>query len=182
MSETSDIGSGAGRGDRIARKVIVPLVVLLVVVIGVFYVLFDVTIVSGPSMEPGLHDGDRLLLTKAYTEPHDDDVVVFHTLGENGDPEDLIKRVVAVEGQSVSVSGGVATVDGVTESTARLVTSPDDTSSVATTTILPDFLFVMGDNRPISLDSRYLGAVAIDSVRGRAVFRFAPLNRIGFVR
>jgi signal peptidase I len=76
----------------------------------------------------------------------------------------------------------VATVNGVAEDTSSLTLGPDDRAPVPHTVVEPGTVFVLGDNRPISLDSRDLGAVSVDSVRGRAVLVFGPVTRMQFVR
>jgi len=156
--------------------------VFLLAVLVVFYVLFSVTVVSGESMEPSLRDADRVLTTKYYSAPRRGDIVVFHTVDTQDRPEDLIKRVVAVEGDSVSVDSGVATVNGVVEATTSLTLSPDDRTHVPPTVVEPGTVFVLGDNRPISLDSRDIGAVPVGAVKGRAVFVVAPAHRMQFIR
>lgn len=170
------------RGDRVARRVFWPLIALLFGVLGVFYIAFSVTVVSGDSMEPTLSDADRVLTTKSFSAAHRGDIVVFHTVDDRDRTEDLIKRVVAVEGDSVSVESGVATVNGMVEDTSPLTVSPDDASFVPPTVVRPGTVFVMGDNRPISLDSRDIGPVPLSAIKGRAVFVFAPLYRMQVVR
>lgn len=170
------------RGDRVARKILIPMVVLFVAVVVVFYVLFSVTVVDGESMEPSLLDSDRVLTTKTYSQAHRGDVVVFRTIDGSNNRSDLIKRVMAIEGDTVSVENGVATVNGVVEDTASVRLSEYDRSSVAALTVGPGTVFVMGDNRPISLDSRDIGAVPLEAIRGRAVFLFAPINRTRVIR
>ncbi len=170
------------RGDRVARRVFWPLTVFFLGVLAVFYVAFSVTVVSGDSMEPTLRDADRVLTTKSYSSAHPGDIVVFHAVDGRDRTEDLIKRVVAVEGDSVSVDSGVVTVNGIVEDTSSLTVSPNDASFVPPTVVRPGTVFVMGDNRPISLDSRDLGPVPLSAVKGRAVFVFAPLYRMQIVR
>jgi signal peptidase I len=166
------------RGDRVARRIVWPLLGLFLGVIALFYVAFGVIVVNGESMEPTLNHADRVLITKSYDTARRGDVVVFDAGGEKGLDEDLIKRVVAVEGDSVSVEAGVATVNGVIEETASLTLGPDDRAAVPLTVVEPGTVFVLGDNRPISLDSRDLGSVPASAISGRAVFVVAPVYRM----
>lgn len=170
------------RGDRIARKILIPLTLLLLVVVGVFYVFFSVIMVAGESMEPNLLPADGLLVTRTYDRPIRGDVVVFRTIDGQEHEQDLIKRVVGVEGDTVSVDKGVATVNGVTEDASRFTTSEWDRTSVEELVVPAGSVFVMGDNRPIALDSRDFGPVPITAIRGKAVIRFSPIQRFGAVR
>jgi len=166
------------RGRRIAGKLLVPLSVLFLSVILLFYVFFTAFTVRGESMEPTLLNGDKLLVTKSYDTPARGDVVVFETLDEQNREEDLVKRVVAIPGDTVEIRQGIAIVNGVVESTQDIETSPYDGTYVPPTKIAEGQIFVLGDNRPIALDSRQLGPVPVFSVKGRAVYVFAPIGRM----
>lgn len=171
-----------GRGDRIARRIFVPLAVLLVAVLSVFYLFFNVTVVQGESMQPSLADGDRLLVTKTYDDPQRGDVVVFNK-GQGPTYEGaLIKRVIAIPGDTVSLDHGIATVNGVVEDVTGLTLDSGDLSSVSPTLVESGTVFVLGDNRPIALDSRDLGLVPVTTLRGKAVFLFAPITKMHVLR
>jgi signal peptidase I len=174
-----DPAPGAAPGDRIARWLLLPLVVVLVATIFIFFVFFQPIRVSGPSMLPGLHDSDLLLITKGYSNPVRGDIVVF-TEQERGQPIDVVKRVVGVPGDTVEMNGDVATVNGVPEPPHAIISGgagPYEKAAVP-----PGTVYVLGDNRPVSLDSRYRGPIPLSQMRGRVVFRFAPITRIGFPR
>ncbi len=164
-------------GDRLARKLLIPLIVLLAAVILFFQILFDVSVVRGDSMEPTLRDGDRLLLTKSYREPAGRDIVVLEVIGESGEPEDLVKRVVALAGETVEVRKGIALINGVVEPADSVQTSDDDGTYSDPAVVPEGHVYVLGDNRPVSLDSRYLGPIRLQAVRGRVVYIFSPLTR-----
>jgi signal peptidase I len=89
----------------------------------------------------------------------------------------LIKRVVGLPGERVSVANGHVFVDGqaLNEPYLNQITLGEGRSWV----VPPMEIFVMGDNRSNSKDSRYFGPVPLDSVLGHAVFRFWPLNKLG---
>jgi len=154
-----------------------PLVVILVTIIVLFWFVFSLTIVEGDSMLPNLVEGDRLLVTRGYDQPAAGDIVIFTLVEFNGTSGDLVKRVVAVPGDTISTEAGVPTVNGVTQPTAGYLVSPGDFSSVEATVVAPDTVFVMGDNRPISLDSRYLGTIPLEDVQGKAVAIIWPPSR-----
>jgi len=165
-------------GRRLAGKLLVPLSVLFFVVVLLFYVLFTAITVRGRSMEPTLLDGDRLLVTKGYDEPTPGDIVVFRTLDQANEEEDLVKRVVAVPGDTVEIRQGIALVNGVVETTRGIITSPYDPTYVSPAVVPAGHVFVLGDNRPIALDSRGLGPVPMSSIKGRAAYVFSPVTRL----
>jgi signal peptidase I len=166
----------AGKGDRLARRLLVPLIVVLLLVLAVFYVFFGVAQVQGPSMVPTLFDGDRLLLTKRYASPRRGDIVVL-VIDEQGTPTEIVKRVVGLPGDTVEVFGDMALINGKPETPhADLVRS--ETPHIAPQTVPPGTVFVMGDNRPVSLDSRYIGPLPLTAVVGRVAAIFAPVGRM----
>lgn len=170
------------RGRRIANKLLVPLLVLFFAVILLFYVFYTAFTVSGDSMEPTLRDQDKLLVTKSYRDPSRGDIVVFRTVDMRNRKEDLVKRVIAIPGDTVEVRQGVALVNGEVEHTPGLGAGPFDRTYVEPRRVSEGELFVMGDNRPVALDSRQIGAIPMGSVTGRAVFRFAPITRMRRIR
>ncbi len=170
------------RGELIGRLVIGPLAALFLLIILVFYVFFSPSTVEGDSMEPTLSDGERMLVTRGYGAPRRGDVVVFHARYKSGQEDDLIKRVVAVPGDRVSVSGGIATVNGLPELNYDYYPDPGDRVVLDETVVPAGQLFVLGDNRPVSLDSRRIGLVPVGGVMGEVRFVWAPWYRIRRVR
>ncbi len=170
----------AGRGDRLARNVILPLVIVLLTVFAVFYVFFDVSQVSGPSMEPTLLDGDRLLLTKGYGSPRHGDIVVF-AIDEQGTPNEIVKRVVGLPGDTIEVFGDTVLINGKPERTPHPVVIHADTPAIAAQVVPAGTVFVMGDDRPVSLDSRYIGPLPLTTAQGRVAAIFAPVGRMRVV-
>lgn len=170
----------AGRGDRIARNLLVPLLIILVAVIAVFYVLFDVSRVEGESMIPTLRNGDRLLLTKGYSDPRRGDIVVLLT-SDMGTPLEIVKRVVALPGDTVEVFGDVVMVNNRAEAPVHIGVIQNETPHIPAFKLPIGSIFVMGDNRPGSLDSRVTGPMALSSVHGRVAGIFAPIARMRVV-
>ncbi len=170
----------AGRGDRLARNLLVPLLIVLLTVIVVFYVFFDVSQVQGDSMVPTLLDGDRLLLTKGYSAPRHGDIVVF-VIDEHGTPTEIVKRVVALAGDTVEVFGDRVAVNGKPEATPHAGVVQFDTPHIVVQTVPAGSVFVMGDNRPVSLDSRYIGPLPLTAAHGRVAAIFAPIGRMRVV-
>jgi len=153
--------------------------------------LFQAFYIPSPSMEPTLFSGDRILVNKVSYRLHDvnrGDLVVFHPRPESGvDVEDLIKRVIALPGETVTTDGGRVLIDGglliepylpVPDGTAGFTTVPwcANQDTTAGCTVPDDHVFVLGDNRGNSRDSRYFGPVPVDSIVGRAFVRVWPLG------
>ena len=141
--------------------------------------------VNGSSMRETLQDKDKLLLTNFLYQPTNGDIVVVTHGAHYKDL--IIKRVVATEGQKLSIDydTGSVSVDGV-----RL----DEKYIIGTTIMLPDpldipekipegYVFVMGDNREGSLDSRSneIGLIPVNNIIGKAIWRFYPWDRFGSI-
>ena len=134
------------------------------------------SIIQGPSMEPTLMTGDRVLVEKIgyrFGDPERGDVVLIQ--GESGE-EDLIKRVAALPGETVSVRGDTVYVDGEPLPGARASRDLPGFSGLRTT-VPPDHVYVLGDNRDQSSDSRYFGPIPEDRIKGEALATFWPLGR-----
>ena len=145
---------------------------LLMIAVHAFVI--QVSIVRGNSMEPALHDGDRLVVdrvTYSLADVDRGDVVVLR-YPRNPDV-DFVKRVVAVPGDRVEMRAGVLFVNG---EAADDYGSIQDLASMDELTVPCDAFFVLGDNRPVSCDSREFGLVAQDLIKGRVRARFWPLE------
>lgn len=137
-------------------------------------------VVDGTSMSTTLHDGDRVFVNKLSYRLHDPnrgDVVVLHEL--NGTSErDLIKRVIGLPGETVEVRNCEVFIDGRRLEEPYLdpeVVTPGNCGGDTEATVVPDdHVFVMGDNRAGSLDSRNLGPIDDDDLVGRAFVVFWP--------
>lgn len=138
--------------------------------------------VSGDSMKSTLHTGDRVLVNKLSYRLHDPrrgDVVVLKTL-ESSDERDLIKRVVALPGETVEYRDCVLFVNGIVLIEPYLdpaIVRPTSCGPSQEPVVVPDeSVFVMGDNRPGSKDSRVLGAISYDDLIGRAFVVIWPMG------
>ncbi len=156
------------------------LIYLLVIVLALFLILFRVIIVSGSSMKQTLVDGDYVLLVSnvLYREPEYGDIVVISKESfERGSP--IVKRVIATEGQIVDIDfeKGIVYVDG-------LPLEEDYINNLTTTQegmrfpllVEENCIFVLGDNRQVSKDSRSpsIGLVDRREVMGKAIFLMIP--------
>jgi signal peptidase I len=138
--------------------------------------------IPSESMVPTLRVGDRVLVNKfiyRFTEPERGDIVVFESVEGGG--EDLIKRVVGVPGDRISVRGGRLFVNGELQRERYVNKKFPDSSSSARTTVPEGHVFVMGDNRVNSRDSRFFGPVPKEKIEGEAFLRFWPPDRIGLL-
>lgn len=133
------------------------------------------------SMEPTIMIGDRVLAEKIstrFSEPRTGDIVVFDD--PTGRHPQLIKRVIAVGGQEVDIRDGKVFVDGAPLDEPYLVGVKTDPGSQVMPIMIPEgSVWVMGDNRPNSGDSRFLGPQPVSAVRGRAFAIYWPVARIG---
>lgn len=156
------------------------IVAVLFVIFLVVMLFFRPVTVSGPSMEPTLHDGDRLFVYSFMYEPENGDVIVARS--PDGADMPVIKRVIAKEGQVVEVDyeNGTVTVDGVVleENYISGMSKVPQNEIEYPYTVPEDRIFVMGDYRDESRDSRHktFGCIDENTVAGKAVFRFYPFS------
>lgn len=142
--------------------------------------IFAMVQVEGGSMLPTLHDKERLVITKLFYKPKAKDIVVVksHALGKH-----IIKRVIAVPGDVIDLDAqtGDVTVNGevLDEPYIKEKLRSTGNANAYPLEIPEDYVFVMGDNRNNSQDSRNLGLVAFDDVVGRASLRILPFSRFG---
>jgi signal peptidase I len=137
--------------------------------------------IPSESMVPTLEVGDRVLANKfiyRFTEPERGDVVVFESVGE-GDDQKLIKRVVGVAGDEVEVRNGTLLVNGEAREEPYLNRNLPFNDSYGPSEVPEGHVFVMGDNRANSADSRVFGPLPIENIEGEAFVRFWPPLRIG---
>ncbi len=146
----------------------------LLVALHVFAI--QVSVVRGHSMEPCLHDGDRLVVDRvAYNlgDANRGDVAI---LRYPLDPSiDFVKRVVGLPGDRVSMHNGLLFVNGQVADDYGSIT---DRQELAEFVVPQGQFFVLGDNRPVSCDSREFGLVAGDLLKGRVRARFWPLENL----
>ena len=182
---------------REALSTISILVTALIVALLIITFVFRSYQVDGPSMETALQNGDKLIIwkvpetwskiTKNDYIPNRGDVIVFNEtgLGQFGqeDSKQLIKRVTGLPGERVVVKDGVVTVynkeypDGFQpDASLPYGKNIPTTSGNVDVTLGEGQLFVNGDNRPDSLDSRSFGPINADQVVGKLVLRVFPLS------
>lgn len=136
--------------------------------------------VDGPSMEPSYYHNNRVVVLKvAYLlgDIQRGDVIVFPA-PPNPD-EDYIKRVIGLPGDEVMVSNGSVYVNG--ELLEEPYINAPPINGMRPVDVPEGMVFVMGDNRNVSSDSRSWGPLPIEDIIGKAVFVYWPLDEIGLV-
>lgn len=160
-----------------------------VFIITSFFIRYS--IVDGPSMQNSLQHGDKLLLTNFMYEPEYKDIVVVHS-----DVLDkvIVKRVIATEGQKIKITSTDVYVDGVKLDEPYVYTDDHKgilgnyseykylpEGEVFEMTVPEGEIFVMGDHRNKSEDSRSIGTISEEAIIGKVILRFAPFDTFGRV-
>lgn len=170
------------------------LVMSVFVVIFIFSFMFRIVTVEGKSMMSTLYDNDLLVVSNLFYKPHNNDIVVIQS--ENLD-KTVVKRVIAIGGQEVEIdyNNNRLLVDGVKikEDYIKELIMYDnkekfdqnfyntDTKTYKYT-VPEDYVFVLGDNRNMSSDSRTFGCVSSDKIIGKIIFRISsPYGSIGLI-
>ncbi|MEK4510286.1 signal peptidase I [Paenibacillus sp. FSL K6-2524] len=174
-------------------KAIVIAVALVLLIRWIFFAPF---IVDGPSMQPNFHTGERIIVNKILydvRQPEHGEVIVFHVPSEG---RDFIKRVIGVPGDTVKVEGDTITVNGNVVDETYIKEAVDEKHNnnelYNTEANFPNeqfqdgkvpegHVFVLGDNRSNSTDSRRIGFVPFEDIVGRADLVFWPLKDMKFV-
>lgn len=163
---------------ELIRDILVALVIVLVLT-----AVIKPTIVKESSMEPTLYENHYLIINKlAYKtgEPQRGDIIVFESdlETEDGDKKLLIKRIVGLPGETITIENENVYINGqlLEEDYLKDGITPGEITDCQ---VPEGQLFVMGDNRVVSIDSRELGCIDEDTVMGKAVLRLYPFNQIG---
>lgn len=143
--------------------------------------------IKGASMDPTFFNGEYILTSKItykFRPMKRGDVIVFKSLQNPN--IDYIKRIIGLPGDTVTVKGGEVYVNGsmLNEDFLPVKTNVWDTGFIkenTPATIPEGYLFVLGDNRPRSSDSREFGPIPIENVIGTVFYRYFPINRAGMI-
>jgi signal peptidase I len=165
-----------------ARDVVIA--IIIVMLIRAF--IGEPTNVFGQSMEPTLHENNRLFVSKLnyrFGQPQRQDIIIFHNENEG---KVLVKRVIALPGESFEIRNGRVYING--------SETPLDEPYVKNEgyiergyrfnegTVPEGHIFVMGDNRNDSMDSREIGYISMEDIIGEAIFRFWPLQEVQLIK
>lgn len=152
--------------------------------------LFTPIVVDGVSMMPTLKDGDKMIVNKISYKigsPDHFDIVVFHA----PEKKDYIKRVIGLPGDTVEYADDVLYINGKAQEEPYLKAYKEELSGGTLTedftleekigrqTVPEGHIFVMGDNRRMSNDSRHIGPISMDEIVGTTKFVFWPIKDIG---
>jgi len=156
------------------------LIAIIVATIILTFILETVS-VDGSSMYPTLRNNDRLIIEKVtyhFRKPKAEDIIVMKNPQNTG--ERYIKRIIAVEGDKVEIYDNKVYING------KLKYEPyiyENRISDFNEIIVPkNTVFVLGDNRNNSIDSRILGTIDLKLISGRAVIRLLPFNKAGRIK
>jgi len=175
--DTEEIQPEPSRWRAFFREMVETILLALVL----FFIINSLTArvrVDGPSMEPSYYHNNRIVVLKvAYTfgDIQRGDVIVFPA-PPNPD-EDYIKRVIGLPGDEVMVTNGAVYVNN-QQLDEPYINGPP-INSMRPVTVPEDMVFVMGDNRNNSSDSRSWGTVPLDNIMGKALFVYWPIEQWG---
>lgn len=165
------------------------IIIAVILVVLIRWLVFKPFIVDGPSMEPNFITGERLIVNEliySIRKPQRGEVVVFHATED----KDFIKRVIALPGETVKISEGKLFINGqemkedyiqVAIDEYRKYNNAEYNQPFKEITVPEGSVFVMGDNRVNSTDSRVIGPVTYNKIIGRADVIFWPISKIGMV-
>lgn len=168
-------------------------VTAIIAVVLIFTLCFRIATVDGESMQNTLLHGEKIVISNLFYTPKAGDIVVVSRNVENSaetateSEGPIVKRIIATGGQTVDIdfTEGIVYVDGAPLDEPYISTATDDKYDVDFPVYVPEgYIFVMGDNRGNSMDSRDSrigenGLIDERYILGRAIFRLAPLNRAG---
>ena len=179
--------SPAERGRRELYDWIESLMMALIFCVVLFSFVLRLINVSGPSMNPTLYEGNKMLVSDLFYKPKAGDVVVFKNVDDNNEEKALVKRVIATEGQEINIDfeHGIVYVDGQPleeEYAAEPIHNKLD--FIGPKTVPEGCVFVLGDNRNSSRDSRARSIGMVDErlIIGRVYAVVYPIDAIRWVK
>ena len=183
---------GDQKEKNLSKELLDTIIYIAVVCLVVFLILHFVgqrTVVRGDSMEPTLTNGENLIMDKIsyrFSDPKRFDIIIFPGPEEYGEHPYYIKRVIGLPGETVQIKDGLVYIDGrqlsedVYGITDYIEEAHDAEKPIA---LKEDEYFCLGDNRPVSYDSRYpeVGPVERSEIIGKVWIRIWPFSKFGKV-
>ncbi|OGC69347.1 signal peptidase I [candidate division WWE3 bacterium RIFOXYC1_FULL_39_7] len=177
---------------HILYELIETLVLSAVVIYLIYSLIASIEVVSGSSMEPNFHTGERILIDKIsdnYKPFERGEIVVLTPPGEDG--KHFIKRIIGLPGDIIKIVDCHVYISNGTDRfkliepylSPLLCTNGGIAIKEGRSLRIDDGEYlVLGDNRPSSVDSRFFGFIEKKDIIGRVIFRFWPVDKIGFVK
>lgn len=163
-------------GWRVAWDWAKAFLIAIVIAFGIKHFLFTQRIVDGHSMDHTLANGERMLIDRIpydFGLPKRGDIVVFQA----PDGEQWVKRVIGLPGDTIQLIKGKLYLNGKYIPEPFITDGPTDPKyNYGPSVVPPGHIFVMGDNRTVSYDSRYIGPIAVDKLTGRVDAVIWPLD------
>jgi len=185
VPETTPTPQQPSSWKAFAKEIIIFILIAVCIVLPFRILVAEPYIVSGASMDPTFTTGNYLIVDKLsynFTEPKRNSVVVFKFPTETS--RNLIKRIIGLPGDTVSVDGTTVTITNaenpkgfVLNESYLVYNQPNKFSE----TLGADEYFVMGDNRPASFDSRAWGKLPRKDILGKPLIRLYPFSKIGIL-
>lgn len=163
-------------------KELYPYVVIVLIVIIIRTFIITPVIVSGNSMNPNLEDGELLLVRKIGYNSNS--IERFDIIVLKDGQDEIVKRVIGLPGEHISYKNNKLYVnDKLIDETYKFRDTEDfNLEEICTCSVIPEGKYlVLGDNRPISKDSRQIGLVDDENIIGKAVLRIWPLTKISSI-
>ena len=162
-------------------KDVLPYIIVVILVILVRSFIITPAVVDGNSMLPNLQDNNIIILNKLDYKLNDInrfDVVVINYRGEK-----LVKRVIGLPGEHVEYKDNKLYINGVEVEDVKLLTKTNDfkLEDLGVSVIPDNYYFVLGDNRTNSTDSRIIGLISINDIKGTVDFRIFPFDKFGSI-
>jgi signal peptidase I len=162
--------------SHLAREVVETVVLTILIFLAIRFLIQSYH-VEGSSMEPGLHTDEYALVNKVsylFQSPERGDVIVFHYPKDT--TQDYIKRIIGLPGDTIRTDQTHVWVDGVQLNEPYIAAPFNPDVGQNTWKVPPGDYFVLGDNRPVSDDSRYWGFVPKNLIVGKAMLVYWPVS------
>lgn len=163
-------------------KELLPYIIIIIVVVLIRSFIITPIIVSGDSMKPNLHDKEILLERKINY--NSSSIKRFDIVVVTNDNEEIIKRIIGLPGEHISYKNNKLYVNDevVEENFSFRDTNDFNLEEICSCTKIPSGKYlVLGDNRPISKDSRLIGLIDEEDIKGKAVYRIWPISKFGSI-